>query len=177
MLGMMEQLGLTDMDEIAEISAVDRIEASMASEESIPAVCPLEHFFTPGLYTRMIHMPANTLVVSRKHKTQHPFFILKGKVAVMKDNGKGEMVQEGLFEAGYMGITQPDTKRVLFNIEDTTWVTCHSNPNDIEDPDQIALNITEDTINPLIDKKENPRFNTWKKENSPSIIHKELLIS
>ena len=174
---MMEQHGLIDMDEIVEISAIDKIEASMAEEGSIPAVCPLEHFFTPGMYTRMIHMPANTLVVSRIHKTQHPFFILKGKVAVMKDSGNGEMVQEGLFEAGYMGITKPNTKRVLFNIEDTTWVTCHANPNDIEDPDQIALNITEDSINPLIDKNANSSFNTWSKKNSPSIIHKEFLIS
>ena len=177
MYGMMVRHGLIDMEEISKVTGLDKIEAELSQDEFIPAICPLEHFFTPGLYTRMIHMPANSMVVSRKHKTQHPFFILKGKVAVLKDDGNGGMEQEGLFEAGYMGITKAGTKRVLFNVEDTIWVTCHSNPNNIEDPDEIALNITEDTINPLIDKKGNLRFNTWKQEISPSILHKELLIS
>ena len=177
MCGMMEQHGLINMEEIVKVTGLDKIEAELSQDQFNPAVCPLDHFFTPGLYTRMIHMPANSMVVSRKHKTQHPFFILKGKVAVLKDDGNGGLEQEGLFETGHMGITKSGTKRVLFNIEDTIWVTCHSNPDNIEDPDEITLNITEDTINPLIDKKENPRFNTWKKEISPSILHKEILIS
>jgi len=173
MLGMMEQHGLIDMNELSQISAIDRVEAEMANLP--PVELPLEHFFPKGLYVRKIFMPANSFVVSMKHKTTHPFFILKGKVAVLKESPDGGFEQEAMYQGGDMGITKPNTKRFLWNIEDTTWVTCHANPNDIEDPDEIALNIVERTDNPLIDS-DSPQFNQWRKDISPSIIHsnKEL---
>lgn len=173
MLGMMELLGLTDMEELAEISAIDRVEAELANLP--PVELPLEHFFPKGLYVRKIFMPANSFVVTLKHKTTHPFFILKGKVAVLKEASGGGFEQEALYQGGDMGMTTPNTKRFLWNIEDTTWVTCHANPNDIEDPDEIALNVVERTQNPLIDAQD-PKFNIWKKDVSPSLIHsnKEL---
>ena len=173
MLGMMELHGPIDMDELCEISAIDRVEAELANLP--PVELPLEHFFPPGLYVRKIFMPANSIVVSMKHKTTHPFFILKGKVAVLKESINGGFEQEALYVGGDMGITKPNTKRFLYNIEDTTWVTCHANKENIEDPDQIVLNISERTDNPLIDSK-SPQFNQWKKEISPSLIHtiKEL---
>ena len=168
MLGMMEQHGLIDMEEITKISEMDKVEAELANLP--PIELPLEHFFPKGLYVRKIFMPANSMVVSMKHKTTHPFFILKGKVAVLKESPKGGLECEALYEGGDMGITKPDTKRFLYNIEDTVWVTCHANPENIEDPDQIVVNISERTDNPLIDI-EDPRFNSWKKDVSPSLIH------
>jgi len=173
MRGMMELHGPIDMNEVVEISAIDRVEAELGQLPSVDL--PLEHFFPPGLYVRKIFMPANTFVVSLKHKTTHPFFILKGKVAVLKEDGNGGFEREALYEGGDMGITKPDTKRFLYNIEDTTWVTCHANPNDIDDPDEIVLNIAERTDNPLIDS-DSPKFNQWRKDISPSLIHtnKEL---
>jgi hypothetical protein len=170
MLGMMELHGLIDMNEVVEISAIDRVEAELGQLPSVDL--PLEHFFPPGLYVRKIFMPANTYVITMKHKTTHPFFILKGKVAVLKEDGNGGFEREALYEGGDMGITNPDTKRFLFNIEDTTWVTCHANAENIDDPDQIVLNITERTNNPLIDITDD-KFNQWKKDVSPSLIHKQ----
>ena len=173
MCGMMEQHGPIDMEELTEISAIDRVEAELAN--MTPVDLPLEHFFPPGLYVRKIFMPAGSYVVSMKHKTTHPFFILKGKVAVLKETNEGGFEQEALYSGGDMGITRPNTKRFLFNIEDTTWVTCHANAENIEDPDQIVLNISERTDNPLIDSND-IKFNQWKKDISPSLIHstKEL---
>jgi hypothetical protein len=168
MLGMMGLHGLIDMEKLVEISDMDRMEAELANLPQ--ANFPLEHFFPPGLYVRKIFMPANTFVVSMKHKTMHPFFILKGKVAVLKESENGGFETESLYEGGDMGITKPNTKRFLFNIEDTIWATCHSNPNDIEDPDEIGLNIVERTDNPLIDSN-SPQFNQWRKNISPSLIH------
>lgn len=161
-------LGLINMEELIEVSAIDKIEADLANYPQVEL--PLEHFFPPDLYVRKIFMPAGSMVVSMKHKTTHPFFILKGKVAVLKESESGQLETESLYCGGDMGITKPNTKRFLYNIEDTTWVTCHSNPENIEDPDQIVLNISERTNNPLIDM-EDPRFNSWKKDVSPSLIH------
>jgi hypothetical protein len=168
MCGMMGQHGLINMEEITEISAIDRIEAELGDLPSVE--CPLEHFFPKGIYVRKIFMPANTLIVSMKHKTAHPFFILKGKVAVLKESEGGGFEEEALYVGGDMGITKPGTKRFLWNIENTIWVTCHSNPNNIEDPDELGLCIVERTENPLIDSQ-SPKFNQWRKDISPSLIH------
>lgn len=174
MLGMMEQHGLIDMRELSEISTMDRIEEQIGNSPKVE--CPLEHFFTPEIYTRKIFMPRDSIVVSLKHKTTHPFFILKGKVAVLREKENGEFEIEGMHEAGFMGITRTGTKRLLYNIEDTIWVTCHSNPDNIEDPDEIVLRLSEPNENPLIDTSK-PEFSIWKKEVSPSLIHKELQIA
>jgi hypothetical protein len=170
MLGMMELHGLIDMNEVVEISAIDRVEAELGQLPSVDL--PLEHFFPPGLYVRKIFMPANTFVVSLKHKTTHPFFILHGKVAVLKETADGGFEAESIYVGGDMGITNNNTKRFLYNIEDTTWVTCHANPENIEDPDEFVLKIAERTDNPLIDINDN-KFNQWKKNISPSLIHKQ----
>jgi hypothetical protein len=59
MCGMMEQLGLTDMKELSQVDAMDLLEKSVG--ESPQVECPLEHFFTPEIYTRKILMPARSL--------------------------------------------------------------------------------------------------------------------
>jgi hypothetical protein len=174
MHGMMEQAGLIDMKELSQISAMDRLELEVGN---LPQVqCPLEHFFTPEIYTRKIFMPAGSVVVSLKHKTTHPFFILKGKVAVLKETDGGVFEREALYEAGDMGITKPGTKRFLYNLEDTIWVTCHSNIDNIQDPDEMVLKLSEPNENPLIDTSK-PEFSMWKKDVSPSLIHKELQLA
>ena len=174
MLGTMELLGPIDMRELSEISTMDRIEENIGNSPQIE--CPLEHFFTPEIYTRKIFMPKDSIVVSLKHKTTHPFFILKGKVAVLREKEDGQFEIEGMHEAGHMGITRSGTKRLLWNIEDTIWVTCHSNPDNLDDPDEMVLRLSEPNENPLIDTSK-PEFSMWKKEVSPSIIHKELQLA
>lgn len=94
--------------------------------------CKLEHTFTKGLYTRKIFMPKGTAVVSKIHKTQHPYVILKGKVSV---HAKGDRVRT--LKAGHMGITEPGTERLLLIHEDTVWVTFHPNPTDEQDLEKL----------------------------------------
>ena len=170
----MELHGLIDMKDISQVNNIDLLEKAVG--ESPQVECPLEHFFTPEIYTRKIFMPAGTLAVSLKHKTTHPFFILQGKVAVLRVKDDGTFEIEGMHEAGHMGITKPGTKRFLYNLEDTIWVTCHSNPDNIEDPDEMVLRLAEPNENPLIDTSK-PEFSMWKKNVSPSLIHKELQIT
>jgi len=171
-------ISIIDMRELSDVTEMDKMELLIGNAPQTP--CPLDHFFTPGIYTRKIFMPAGTFVVSVKHKTTHPFFILSGKVAVLKEKTGGDLdggfEVEGLFEAGYMGITIPDTKRFLYNIEDTVWVTCHANPDNIQDPNDMVLSYSEKNDNPLHDP-DDYKFNGWKKEISPSVIHNQLKLS
>lgn len=101
---------------------IDELELAMQGGE--PVDCPLVHRFLPGMYLREIFMPAGIFVTSCIHNTNHPFFVMKGKVSVYSDNDG-----EQLIEAPYVGATTPGTRRVLFIHEDTTWVTAH--PTDI----------------------------------------------
>lgn len=103
---------------LTSTQAVDAIQCALGKFP--PAVCPLTHRFTPGLYTREIFMPAGSFVVSKIHKTEHPFVILKGVVSVWTENGGVEKLS-----AHHIGITKPGTRRVLYTHEDTIWATFH----------------------------------------------------
>uniref|UniRef100_A0A6M3J2T8 Putative tail protein n=1 Tax=viral metagenome TaxID=1070528 RepID=A0A6M3J2T8_9ZZZZ len=81
--------------------------------------CPLKHTFVDGAYVREITMPKGMLLTSKIHKICHPYFILKGDVSVLTEEGVVRI------KAPYYGITKPGTKRVLFMHEETIWVTIH----------------------------------------------------
>lgn len=105
---------------------IDELEEMMSNYDAVD--CPLKHRFVKGMYIREILMPIMpdkemTLVTSLIHLTNHPYFILKGKVSVFSDNDGEQMLQ-----AGDWGITRPATRRVLRIWEDCTWVTCHFVP-------------------------------------------------
>lgn len=97
---------------------------------------PTNHTFTPGLYVRTIFMVAGSLVVSRIHKTEHPFIVSKGHCLVYSDNDGPVSIK-----APYMGITKPGTHRVLLILEDTLWSTFH--PTDLTDVEEIENKILE----------------------------------
>lgn len=98
-----------------------RIDAMQYAFQDAPqADCPLTHRFTPGMYCRELLMPAGTLVVSRQHKTEHPYVVLSGR-AMVSVPGEGVKV----LEAGHVGITKPGTRRALYILEDCRWITFH----------------------------------------------------
>jgi quercetin dioxygenase-like cupin family protein len=122
---------------------LDKLEATMY--ENFPQViCPVTHRFTEGLYVREIFMPAGTLIVSKIHKTQHQYFVLKGKVSVWIDEG-----EEHIIEAPYIGITEPGTRRVLYIHEDCIWATSHPNEKN-ENAEEIEDRIIEKHDNPCL---------------------------
>ena len=97
---------------------VDEIELAVAGLPPIDT--PVKHIFTPGLYAREIFMPAGALVVSKIHKTEHPYVVSRGRVSVWTE-------EDGVVEvsAPFTGITKPGTRRVLYVHEDCVWTTFH----------------------------------------------------
>lgn len=111
-----------------------------------PVECKLNHKFTKGLYSREIFMPAGSVITSRIHKTQHQFAIIEGEVSVWtKETG---MVR---YKAPYIGITEPGTRRVLFNHTDVRWITFH--PTDLTTVEEIEKAILEPHTNKLLEGK------------------------
>jgi len=116
--------------------AIDALEVEMMKRPA--QECPVVHRFTPGLYIREIFMPAGSVVVSKIHRTEHPFTVSQGRVRVFIDGVWEEIV------APYTGITKPGTRRVLTVIEDTVWTTYH--PTNLRDVDEIEHAIIEPHI-------------------------------
>jgi len=81
--------------------------------------CPLKHTFADGCYIRQITMPKGMVLTSKIHKTEHPYFVMKGDCSVMTDD---KVIR---IKAPYWGITKPGTKRILYMHEETVWCTVH----------------------------------------------------
>lgn len=122
---------------------LDDLEANMLAS-NIQVECPLIHRFTPGLYIREIFMPAGSFIISKIHRTEHPYIVSKGRVTVITESD-GEI----LIEAPHTGITKPGTRRVLYCHEDTVWITVHA-IKDGETVEDIEHRIIEPNINKYI---------------------------
>jgi len=113
---------------------------------------PLKHTFADRLYIRQITMPKGLLVTSKIHKFAHPYFILKGDVSVLTEEGTVRI------KAPYSGITSPGTKRLIYNHEETVWITVHftdkTDLNEIEkdiiakDFEELGIEIDKDINEP-----------------------------
>lgn len=94
---------------------------------------PLNHTFTEKQYIREIKFPKGELLVTKIHKVQHPFFLLKGEISFLTEEG------ETRISAPYYGVTNAGTKRVIYVHEDTIFVTVH--PTSSKDLDEIEEEI------------------------------------
>lgn len=144
---------------------IDKAEAIIATGE--PVVMPLTHRFTDGMYIREIFMPAGTLLTSKIHKTNHPFVVTQGKCVVF-DGNKIEHIQ-----GPHTGITEQNTRRLLYIEEDTTWLTFHV--TDKTDVHEIEKEIIQDRENNFLDKELLDQFNKVNRKNN-KYIHKEELL-
>lgn len=128
---------------------IDELEAKMIQSENIIDF-PLNHKFTDGMYIREIFMPAGSLITSKIHKTEHPYVVSHGKVAVSIDNQEWYEIT-----APYTGITQPGTRRILYILEDCIWTTFHridgmkSEFNDL--PEEEVEKIVEQIENKILE--------------------------
>lgn len=112
----------------------DKVECAMDRHECLSHGYKLEEAMTPGIYTRELTMPAGSIVISKIHLTEHPFLITKGLVSVYD----GEEVVT--LKAPHKGVTKKGTKRILYNHEETTWITFHPAPSDdLEEMDKNGV--------------------------------------
>lgn len=94
------------------------------------------HLFTPGLYAREMRAPAGSVIVSKIHKTKHPYILSAGRIRVRDNDGEWQILS-----APYMGVTEPGTRRVGVVEEDVVWTTLHV--TDLTDVDAIEAEIIE----------------------------------
>ena len=140
---------------------IDEFEA-MVADCNYPLVdCPVKHTFTDGMYIREIFMPKDTYVTSLCHNTKHPYFVMVGKCKVVSKNFGGELI-----EAPYFGVTVPNTRRLLYILEPTVWITCHVTDIKPENDSEAAVQAAVDKIGDKILKPyENKLLNGYFKNN------------
>lgn len=98
--------------------------------------CPLFHRFAPGIYLREIHMPADTIIVGKVHRTEHFNVLVKGACLIVHDDGSSEELRAPMTFVSKAGV-----QKVLLILEDMIWMTVH--PTDETDIPTLEATLVE----------------------------------
>ena len=104
------------------------------SGEVLHKANPVKHTFAGGCYIREIYNPANELIITKIHKKEHPFFLMKGEMSILTEEGIKNI------KAPYQGVTKPGTKRAIYTQEECIFITVHATENTtIEDVEEEVV--------------------------------------
>jgi hypothetical protein len=103
---------------------------------------PVLHHFANGVYGREMFIPAGVTVVGKIHRFSCVNIIAQGRVRVVTEFGQEEYSAPDVF------VSIPGSKRAVYAIEDTTWVTCH--PCETTDLEQIEENLIAPSYDKLL---------------------------
>ena len=117
--------------------------------EALEKLNPLKHSFADGCYIREIFNPKGELLVTKIHKVSHPFFLLKGDMTILMQDGIKRI------RAPHYGITPAGTKRIIYCHEDCMFVTVHATK--LKDIKAIEEEVIAKDFNEF-DKEEIERF-------------------
>ena len=107
---------------------------------------PVKHTFADGCYIRQIYNPANEIIITKVHKKEHPFFLMKGKMSILTEEGVEHI------KAPYQGITKPGTKRVIYTHEECVFITVHATDKvTVEDVEEEVVCATYRDLPPELD--------------------------
>jgi len=112
-----------------------------------------------GFYVRTAILPADTILISNRHGTWHPFIIRRGRGMVVEEIN-GEQTEMYEYIAGGVGehehftkITRPGTRRIILVVEETEWTTFHA--TDKVDAQEVMTSILIPNDNPLLEHETN----------------------
>lgn len=102
--------------------------ASRAMGKLPQVECPTTHYFSPGIYIREMFLPAGTIAIGKIHKHAHMNILLKGRLALVGENGdRTELVAPMTFAS------PAGTQKAVHVLEDTILQNVHAtNERDLE---------------------------------------------
>jgi len=115
------------------LNQVRQLESELRELEQVE--CPVEHFFSPGMYTRKCSIPAGSVVVGKMHRHQHPTFLMSGTVRINTDRGMETIT------GPHIWISQENAKRALCTVTDCVFATVHLNPTETTDLEAIEADV------------------------------------
>ncbi len=122
--------------------AVASLEALCLSQKQV--ACPVYHHFSPGIYIREVNIPANTISIGHRQKTEHLNIFLKGKVLFLEPDGRTSVLTAPMI------FTSPPGRKVGYILEDMVWLNAYPTT-------ETNVEVLEDTY---LDKSD-----TWKQES------------
>lgn len=108
-----------------------------------------KHYFAHGTYTRELFLPAGTILTGKIHRYSCINIVVKGRIAVVTDEGDFEIAAPHVFVSG------AGVKKAAYVLEDTIWINVHpwEGEEDLElieekiiSPSYEALEMEEDLI-------------------------------
>ena len=131
------------------------IEKRMLDFEQQP--CPVFHHFSPGLYVREVNMPAGILAIGHYQKLPHLNIFLKGRVAMLNDDGTVTELKAPMIFTGKPG------RKMGYVHEDIVWLNVY--PTDETDVGKLEAT--------YLDKSEVSIEHTQKNKGLPRLIDQE----
>jgi hypothetical protein len=119
--------------------------------KSLPqAAIPVRHYVGHGIYTRVIAIPAGTVVIGKQHLAGQHNFLMEGQIEIIGENDRTVLTAPDVI------VTGPGTKRVARTITDVMWAT--SLATDLTDIDEIERQFIDprDCTAPRLEKEKTP---------------------
>ena len=89
---------------------------------------PVQHHFANSVYGRELFIPKGVVLVGKLHRFPCINVIAQGSVAVVTEHGREVYTAPDVF------VSPAGTKRVIYALKDSTWVTFHPCENtDLKD--------------------------------------------
>jgi len=123
---------------------LDRVEAQM--HEIGCTEFETSGFLVNGLYVRTILIPAGSYLISKWHKTSHPFILSAGEIIIYTQEGERHL------KAPFIDITMAGTRRFAKAVTDCLWTCIHRTDKTTEE--EIEDEVIMKRINPLLAKEE-----------------------
>jgi hypothetical protein len=113
----------------AKMEALDEALLSLDGE---PIEFEYNHYFTPGVYTREMFIPAGTVVTGQIHRESSINLITKGHVRVVTDEDEYDI------HAPHTFISGPGVKKALYCVTDVIWAASYPWDGETTDFKQLA---------------------------------------
>ncbi len=136
----------------SSLSGRDKIDAFEKQLEKVPGSFkfgetgefPLQHHFSDGLFVRTMLIPKGGCLTGKIHSTEHPNFLLKGKISVYTEDSGIQVL-----EAPQIIISKAGVKKVGYALEDVLWTTVHVNKDNTHDISTLVERLTVDSYDEL----------------------------
>lgn len=111
---------------------IEDIERVMGTE-LLQVECPIEHYFSEGMYIREATMPTGSLILGHEHTTTHMNMISKG-ACILVDVDTEESI---LIQAPYTFESKAGVRKLMYITEECVLSTIHINKDNITNIEEL----------------------------------------
>ena len=103
---------------MSRTNAINKLKETMIAMEQIEPL--IEHYFSEGLYARLMTLNVGDSVVGKQHKKGHLAILLEGEVSVSSKYGTA------IYKAPYIVQSMPGDRRAFVAHTSSKWLTVHA---------------------------------------------------